>query len=109
MKNKKSTGFREEKYYFTNRLFCQIFKVLRAVGPPLFFEKNSCNSHLSPRIDFQYLFYLFLNIFKLPDFFSKDLFKALMCSVLHMARCTNVATFESCPFTPKSCGVYKRQ
>lgn len=27
-----------------------------------------------------------------------------MCPVLHMARCTNVATFESCPFTPKSCG-----
>jgi len=47
-------------------------------------------------------FHNFYSFFKLASaltvvIYAKDSFRGLMCPVLHMERCTNVATFEILP------------
>src|SRR6266498_5579706 len=95
MKNKNSICFTDEKYHFGKCLFVPIFKVFPATTLLLFFLSIYDYSYQFLNRIFVYLYHLFSNNIK-PDFYFKEQIcsNASMCPVLHMARCTNVPTFE---------------
>src|SRR6266496_75234 len=108
MKNKNSINFKRKKYYFKWCSSLPKFEVFSREVLLSFFPFIFCYSHQFLKRIFSYLYHLFSNFINSDFPFKEQIcLNALMCPVLHMARCTNVPTFESCPSLRSRAGFMK--